>query len=255
MKTKITYMFLVFISSLALAFGQENTNTTLFDAANKAYNDGNYQEAILQYKSILETGNHSAAIYYNLGNAYYKSNAIGPSVYYFEKALQLSPNDKDILNNLDFARNMTIDAIEPLPKTQLSKFVGKITGRFTYNQWAWIAVICGFLCVISFLLYQFAYQSLKKRIYFLISVIAFLFILGTVAIAFQQYAKAQKDRPAIIFATETTVKSEPNLRSDEVFVLHEGTKVQILDTVESWKKIQLIDGKIGWIIAEDVNEL
>lgn len=253
MKTKITYLLLVFISSTVLVFGQENT--TLFEAANKAYNDGNFPEAITKYKSILEKGNHSTSIYYNLGNAYYKSNEIGPSIYYFEKALQLSPKDEDILNNMAFAKNMTIDAIEPLPKTQLSKFVNNITGTFTYNQWAWIAVIFGFLCVISFLLYQFSYQTLKKRIYFLISSIAFLFILGAVAIAYQQYGKAQADRPAIVFAKETTVKAEPNLRSDEVFVLHEGTKVQVLDAVDNWKKIQLIDGKIGWIVAEDVNEL
>jgi tetratricopeptide (TPR) repeat protein len=243
----------VFISSLALAFGQENT--TLFDSANTAYNEGKYQEAITQYKSILEAGDYSVSVYYNLANAYYKSNEIGPSIYYFEKALQLAPNDKDVLNNLGFARNMTIDAIEPLPKTQLSKFIGNITGKFTYDQWAWIAVILAFICVISFLGYQFAYQSLKKRSYFLISFIAFLFILGTVAIAYQQYGKAQKDRPAIVFAKETTVKSEPNLRSDEVFTLHEGTKIQVLDTVSDWKKIRLIDGKIGWIIAEDVTEL
>lgn len=253
MKTKLTYIFLVFISSLTLVFGQNNT--ALFNSANKAYNEGNYQEAITQYKSILDSGEYSTSVYYNLANAYYKTNVIGPSVYYFEKALQLSPNDEDILNNLAFARNMTIDAIEPLPKTQLSKFVGNITSTFSYNQWAWIAVILGFVCVISFLLYQFAYQSLKKRIYFLISFIALLFILGTVAIAYQQYEKAKQDRPAIVFATETTVKAEPNLRSDAVFTLHEGTKVQILDTVADWKKIRLIDGKIGWIIAEDVSEL
>ncbi len=241
------------ISSFSFVFGQENT--AAFEAANKAYNEGNYPEAITQYKAILKTGEHSAAVYYNLGNAYYKSNEIGPSIYYFEKALQLSPKDKDIINNLAFAQNMTIDAIEPLPKTQLSKFINSITKTFTYNQWAWIAVIFGFLCVISFLLYQFSYQTLKKRIYFLVSFIALLFILGAVAIAYQQYGKAQANRPAIIFAKETAVKAEPNLRSDEVFVLHEGAKVQVLDAIDNWKKIQLIDGKIGWIIAEDVNEL
>ena len=164
MKTKITYMLLVFISSCVLVFGQDNA--TAFEAANKAYNDENFPEAIKQYKSILETGNHSAAVYYNLANAYYKSNEIGPSIYYFEKALQLSPKDEDVLNNLAFAKNMTIDAIESLPKTQFAKFVSSITEMFTYNQWAWITVIFGFLCVISFLLYQFSYHTLKKRIYF-----------------------------------------------------------------------------------------
>lgn len=253
MKTKLIYVFLVFISSLTLAFGQNNK--TLFNSANKAYNEGKYQEAITQYESILDSGEYSVSVYYNLANAYYKTNVIGPSVYYFEKALQLSPNDEDILNNLAFARNMTIDAIEPLPKTQISKFVGNITNTFSYNEWAWIAVILGFVCVISFLLYQFAYQTLKKRIYFLISFIALLFILGTVAIAYQQYGEAKQNRPAIVFATETTVKAEPNLRSDAVFTLHEGTKVQILDVVSDWKKIRLIDGKTGWIIAEDIKEL
>lgn len=253
MKNKLTYLLLVFISSLTLVFGQDHT--TLFEEANSAYNDANYPEAITKYKTILESGNHSAAIYYNLGNAYYKSNEIGPSIYYFEKALQLSPNDDDIKNNLAFAKNMTIDAIEPLPKTQLSKFVNSITNLFTYDQWAWLAVIFGFLCVISFLLYQFAYQTLKKRIYFLLSFITLILILGTVAIAFHQYDEAQQDRPAIVFAAETAVKAEPNLRSEEVFTLHEGTKVQVLDTVDNWKKIRLIDGKTGWIVSEDINEL
>ena len=251
--TKLTYILLVFISSLTLAFGQDNT--TLFDSANKAYNEGKYQEAITQYKTILDSGKYSTAVYYNLANAYYKTNVIGPSIYYFEKALQLSPNDEDILNNLAFARNMTIDAIEPLPQTQVSKLVGSITGKFSYNQWAWIAVILAFICVISFLLYQFAYQTFKKRIYFLLSFLAFIFMLAVVVIAYQQYDVAQKDKPAIVFATESTVKAEPNLRSDAVFTLHEGIKVQVLDTVADWKKIRLIDGKTGWIVAEDINEL
>lgn len=253
MKTKLTYIFLVFISSLTLAFGQDNS--TLFNSANKAYNEGKYQEAITQYKAILDSGQYSAEVYYNLANAYYKTNVIGASIYYFEKALQLSPNDEDILNNLGFAKNMTIDAIEPLPKTQVSKFVNSVTGKFTYNQWAWIAIIFAFICVTAFLLYQFSYQTTKKRIYFLISFITLICMLGVVAIAYQQFNEAQKDRPAIVFATESTVKAEPNLRSDIVFTLHEGTKVQVLDTVADWKKIRLIDGKTGWIIAEDINEL
>lgn len=253
MIAKVKYIFLLFIASTALGFGQNNV--TLFETANKLYNEAKYQEAITQYKAILDTGNHSAELYYNLGNSYYKLNQIGSSIYYYEKALQLTPNDQDIKNNLAFANNMTIDAIEELPKTQVAKFMGKITGTFTYDQWAWLAVFFAFLCMISFLLYQFSYQTTKKRIYFIISFIALLFILGTVTIAFEQFYKAGQDNPAIIFAKETTVKSEPNVRSDEVFVLHEGTKVQVLEQVNDWKKIRLIDGKIGWIIAEDAKEL
>ena len=109
---------------LTLSFGlqaaaQENP---LFSKATEAYNKGRYDEAISYYEQILESGSHSAAVYFNLGNSYYKKNEIAPSIYYYEKALLLEPGDPETLNNLRFAQNMTLDAITPLPQTDLQRF-------------------------------------------------------------------------------------------------------------------------------------
>ncbi|MEX0315389.1 MAG: tetratricopeptide repeat protein, partial [Allomuricauda sp.] len=81
-------------------------NTALFNRATEQYNEGEYTKAIESYERILENGEHSAELYFNLGNCYYKLNAIGPSIFYYEKALLLKPNDSEILNNLSYAQNM-----------------------------------------------------------------------------------------------------------------------------------------------------
>lgn len=120
------YIGLLFLFSVGIVQGQNNA---LFDQATEAYNVGEYQKAIESYEKILENGEHSANLYYNMGNAYYKQNQIAPSIYYYEKALLLQPNDPEIENNLAYAKNMTLDAIESLPETGLSKIYHNIVGQ------------------------------------------------------------------------------------------------------------------------------
>ncbi len=237
-------------------FSQENPSAeTLFDNATSLYNDGKYEEATENYLAILDRGLHSAAVYYNLGNSYYKLNRIPESIYYYEKALQLSPDDQDVKNNLAFARNMTIDAIEPLPQTGLSRFWNNLTGNFHYNTWAGIAIALAFLTAIFFLCYYYLSSSVKKRIFFVASIAAVACLTGSVYIAYFQFHKNTNTKFAIVFAKESQVKSEPNSRSEQAFLLHSGTKVQILETLDDWKHIKLADGKTGWLPREDVKEL
>lgn len=244
------YILLFLIS--AVGFGQ---NERAFEEANELYNQGDFEDAIAKYESILDAEEYSAALYFNLANAHYKLNHIAPSIYYYEKALKLSPHDKEIHNNIAFARNMTIDAIDQTPEIGFAKFSKNITNFLTFENWAKLSVILMVLFVVFYLLYYFSYSSTKKRLAF-ISAMTFLIICGVaVALAFHNYHLVQKDQPAIVFAKETQVKSEPNLRSQESFKLHEGTKVQILDTVNNWKKIKLADGKTGWIPTEDIKSL
>lgn len=230
-------------------------NETLFEQGNTLYNDGNYTLAIEKYQSILDNGKHSAELYFNLGNAYYKLNNIAPSIYYYEKALQLTPNDKDILNNIAFARNMTIDDVATIPEIGFSKFVNSITNMMSFDAWAMMAVGFLILFVVLFLSYYFSYTSVKKRIAFVVSSASIVFACVSVVIAYHNYNLKKNDRPAIVFAKESQIKSEPNLRSTEAFKLHEGTKVQILDTVNNWKRIKLADGKTGWIVSDDIKAL
>lgn len=242
---------LVFLHSLVV-FPQ---NDAVFEQANTLYNQGKYGEAIDKYTSILDSGNHSAELYFNLANAHYKLNHIAPSIYYYEKALLLSPNDKEIKNNMAFATNMTIDAIDVIPETGWSRFINSITNMMSFDAWAKTSVTFAFCFVVLFLIYYFAYSTLKKRFTFISSLVSLLLLCVSLAFAFHKFNIDKNNRPAIVFAQESKVKSEPNLRSEEAFRLHEGTKVQVLDTVNNWKKIRLADGKTGWIISDDIKLL
>jgi tetratricopeptide (TPR) repeat protein len=237
------------------SFNSVAQKNTLFEQGNALYNEGKYAEAIERYKTILTSKKHSAEVYYNLANAHYKLNNVAPSIYYFEKALQLNPEDAEIINNIAFARNMTIDAIDTVPEVGFSRFIKKTINWLSFNNWSKLAVACVFLFVILFLTYYFAYTSNRKRIAFLTSILSLIVAFVSVVMAFQRYSIEASDNPAIVFSQESIVKTEPNLRSEEAFRLHEGTKIQVLEEVKSWKKIKIADGTIGWISSEDVKLL
>ncbi len=230
-------------------------NDQHFEDANALYNNGKYAEAIDAYETILDSGEHSAELYFNLGNANYKLNNIAPSVYYFEKALQLNPNDEDIKNNLVYAQNMTIDAIDKVPQVGFSRIINNVVNTFNSNIWSKIAIASVLVFVLLFLVYYFSYATLRKRMSFFISIISLFVVCFSVAMAFQKDYLDRRDNPAIVFVQESRVKSEANKSSEEVFRLHEGTKVQVLETYKSWMKIQLSDNSVGWIPEEDIKLL
>ncbi|GGW24967.1 tetratricopeptide repeat protein [Arenibacter certesii] len=230
-------------------------NQQLFEKATTFYNAGEYEDARENYLKILENGEHSAALYFNLGNTYYKLNDIAPSIYYYEKALLLNPSDQDVLNNLSFARNMTLDAIEPLPQTTVAKFYHKVTGYLTFDQWAYLSIAFMFLFVglyIAFYYFRFATQ---KRIAFISSLIFLIFTLIAATLAYVQYKRFNSEKPAIIYVEQAPIKSEPNNRSQAIFNLHAGTKVEVVDQLDGWKKIEIADGKTGWVLSTEIREL
>lgn len=246
---KLLYIFLMVP---VLIFGQ---NEELFEKGTTLYNEGKFQEAIDAYETILASKEHSAALYYNLGNAHYKLNHIAPSIYYYEKALLLNPGDKDVLNNISFARNMAIDVIEPLPPTGLSKLIERSIGRLSYHSWAILSIIGVFLFTGLFLTYYFLYEQRFKRIAFISSFLFLGLSIFTVSMAFHEYNTIKNNRPAIVFSEEVNVNAEPNNRSETVFTLHEGTKVQVDKSYNDWKKIRLADGKIGWLPGSEIKEI
>ena len=248
---KITTYILTLLVGV-LAFAQ---NDQLFEEGNSLYNDVSYTAALEKYQAILESGEHSAELYFNIANAHYKLNNIAPSIYYFEKAALLKPNDKDIKNNIVFARNMTVDAIDTIPEVGFSKLINNATNTLSFDNWAKLAVAFVILFVLLFIAYDFAYSTQKKRLAFLTSSMSLILALVFLVFAFHKYDIEKNNQPAIVFAQETKIKTEPNLRSNEAFVLHEGTKVQVLESVDNWRKIKLSDGKMGWVIEEDIKML
>lgn len=243
------------IFSLLIGFLSQAQNDAIFDKATALYNDGAYKEAIENYELILKNGEHSAALYYNLGNCYYKLNQIAPSIYNYEKALLLDPGDKEIKNNLAFARQMTIDAIEPLPVSGFAKIYNSVIGVLSFDQWAYLTIGFILLFVLGYLAYYFLKYSSQKRVAFVGSMVALILAALFLAFAFVQYRHYNAEQPAIVFASECLVKSEPNNRSTEVFLLHEGTKIQVIEGLEEYSKIELADGKTGWVLQEDIRLL
>lgn len=238
---------------VAISFAQHDD---AFNKGNSLYNDGKYQEAIITYETILANDVHSAELYFNLANSYYKLNRIAPSNYYYEKALLLAPKDSDIKNNLVFAQNMTIDAIEVLPEVGFSKLTKNVTNTFSFDTWAILSIVCVILFVILFLAYYVSYTTIKKRLSFVSSFTMLCLAFITLFFAFQKYSFDKKNNPAIVFEQESNVKTEPNLRSENAFKLHEGTKVQVLDNYnDTWTKIEIANGKTGWIASEDIRLL
>ncbi len=248
---------IVFIALLSLSgeHMQAQDSDSLFVAANKSYQQENYMDALELYQKIEKSDLQSAALYFNMGNIYYKTNQVAPAIYYYEKALKLAPNDKDIEFNLKFANRMILDNIEPLPKSLWQKFMDVVILSFTYETWAKIAVSLAFLFAILFLMYHFSYSTSKKRIYFITSILSVIFVTTSLFFAYRNKHYVDNNIEAIIFSAEAEVKSAPTNSSDVYFELHEGTKVLILETLDNWKKIKIADGKMGWINTTALKEI
>ncbi|MFQ3182657.1 MAG: tetratricopeptide (TPR) repeat protein [Polaribacter sp.] len=247
---KILFLLLM----IANTINAQNVDT-LFVSANELYRNGAFEEAIKKYKKIESQEMISSELYLNLGNAYYRLNKVGPTIFYYEKALKLDPLNVDVKNNLVFAKRLALDNIEEVPKTVFQKFNNNYLQKLSYNEWAIVAVVFSFSTSIFFLFFYFGYSSGKKRVYFTTSGISLILLIFSVFITYSQYSLTKKNKEAIVFVQKTEVRNAPTLNSEEIFTLHEGTKVIVLDAIDNWKKIKLVDGKQGWIIADEIKLL
>ena len=226
-----------------------------FEQGNQYYQKENFQAAISSYESIINSGKESADVYFNLGNCYYKLHKVGPAVYNYEKALLLNPNDQEIKTNLDFARKMAIDDIKIIPKVGFHKLIQDFTSTYYYDTWAWIAVALALVFFLFFLGYYFSGTTLKKRIFFTGMFVILLGITLSVSAGIFERNRLENEKPAIVFAETAPVKNEPKTSSPDAFILHEGTKVYILESIANWKKIELTDETTGWIESSAIKEL
>lgn len=245
---KKTLLLLLFVSHVFWA-------QTAFEQGNQQYQKEKYQAAISSFESIINSGKQSAEVYFNLGNCYYKLHKVAPAIYNYEKALLLSPNDSEIKTNLDFARKMTIDDVKVIPKVGFNKLITDFTSKYHYDTWAWIAVVFAFLFLIFFAGYYFSEKTVMKRIFFFGMFVWLFGIFLSSASGFYEKSRNDNEKPAIVFAETTTVKSEPKMSATDAFVLHEGTKVYILESIANWKKIELTDETTGWIEENAVKEI
>lgn len=235
-----------------LKINESESVQSLKQKADEAYSKGKYQDAITAYEAALKKGK-SANLYYNLGNAYYRTDNITRAVINYEKARLLAPGDKDILNNLDVARSKTIDNIQPGEKIFFKVWFENIKTSMGIDTWATVSLISLVVALILFLVYLFAKQMVVRKVAFYLSVcLVIFFILGNV-FASQLKDIATNSKGAIIVSPSVTAKKTPTDQGVDVCILHEGTRVEITDeALKGWYEIRIADGREGWISSDAV---
>jgi tetratricopeptide (TPR) repeat protein len=223
----------------------------LFDEANRLYTSGNYEQSVEKYHEIIHNGYESGALYFNLGNAYYKLERIGESILYYEKALKLTPGDEALQRNLQIAQLRTVDKIEPIPNLFIELWWIKAINLLSLNAFSWLSLIT-FSCLALFTALFLVFR--KDGFRYPIWIFAICFIVFLLLFLGKIYDN-ENNRFGVVMAKTVSVVSEPAISSTEMFILHEGTKVKINRALEGWYEISLADGKTGWLQTEGIAQI
>jgi len=253
MKSKI--LISAFLLLAVSVFGNTNSEKILLDSANNAYIRKDYKKALSFYQDILKTGMESTGIYYNIGNSYFRLNQITNAIYYYEKALTLAPNDKDIKYNLNIAKQYTTDKIKKIPPFFLKRYYQILISLFSVNQWANISLI-SFIAVLAFiLLFLFIRNIPLKKLFFWLGIILLIISISSLIFSFSQKKKLTAHRSAIVFSPTVNIKSSPNEQGTDLMIIHEGIKVTITDSLQDWYNVVLPDGNEGWLKKDDIKKI
>ncbi|MCG3166971.1 MAG: hypothetical protein POELPBGB_02754 [Bacteroidia bacterium] len=235
---------IVFLFAVFSAFAD---NTSLYNEANELYKKAEYQAAIEKYELVLKSNFVSGELYYNLGNAYFKTNQIPMAILCYERAKKLMPGDEDVEFNLSIANLKIVDKIEVMPRLFIYGWIDFLMNIFSFEGWAWAGIISLVLAMFGFVLFRTSEATGLRKVFFYTGLVLVVFTVKSFVIANIQYKKATGENTAIIFTPTVNVKSSPVANGTNLFVLHEGTKVELLDKVGEWSKIKLSDGNQGWV--------
>lgn len=227
---------------------QENQNL-IWDKANEAYSAGDYEAAATGYDSLVTLGYAGEKLFYNLGNAYFKSDRLGEAILFYNKAQRLAPSDEDIAYNLRIANGYVKDRIESVPEFFLATWIRSLRNSASSDTWAVISLLlfAGVLALAA--VYLLGKRTAVRKTGFFGGII--LLGLFMIAVSFSSIKRKEITAPkeAVILSSAAPVKSSPDNNSKDIFVLHEGTKVRVTDRLGEWREIMIADGNKGWVAA------
>ena len=224
-------------------------------SANELYTTGKFEEAIQAYEDILKTGVESSEIYYNLGNTYYKNGLLPQAILNYERGKLLAPQDKDIDYNLELARSQTIDKIDQVGEFFLIKWIRALRNRADSDTWAYMSIAFFTGVIIMLFMFYFSRSAALKKIGFFVGIVLLFLFIFSFSFSHRQKQKLVNRQYAIIFAPTVTVKSSPDASGTEIFLLHEGTKIKVIDTLGEWRQIELSDGSKGWLNSSTIEDI
>ena len=246
------YTLFILLSLFAFMGKAQESVDVWFEQANAAYNTGNYDSAKIIYEKILATDMESVPLYYNLGNVYYKMHEYPMAIYYYEKALKLDPSNEEVQTNLAIANHAIVDKIEPVPQSFIVRGWRNARASLSGNQWAWCSIVFFALLLVSLFLFLRSRKVGLRKLGFFAGLVFLLAFGLSVVFAAQLKVASEKQDQAILMMPTVTVKSSPSETSVDLFVLHEGTKVSILETADGWCKIKIANGSVGWLMEDSM---
>ena len=251
-RTPSARLILLAVISLTSYFSPLTSNAVTKAEADSAYVQERYQQAAKDYEALLKQG-VSADLYYNLGNCYYRMDQMTQAVLNYERALLLSPGDKDIRFNLQMARSKTIDKITPESEMFFVTWYRSLVNVMSVDGWARTALVALIVAIVLALFYLFSDRIWLRKIGFFGGIIALLLFLIGNLFAWQQKSNLTQRTGAIIIKSAVNVKSTPSKNGTDLYILHEGTKVTVTDSsMREWRKIRVADGKEGWLEVSEI---
>lgn len=244
----ILMVVMVWLTGMGMAQSQK----AWFEEGNAAYNEGSYEKALDKYNLIIEAGLESASLYYNMGNTYYKMKDFPHAILYYEKALKLDPGNEDIKTNLQIANLAIVDKIEPIPQSFILRWWNALKSLFAVDGWAWVSIASFAMLLCCLFLFLMARRIAWRKLGFFAGILLLLVLALSVVFSIEKSHDLNHQDEAIVMTPTVTAKSSPSVTSVDLFVLHEGTKVRILDSTEEWSKIKIADGSVGWLPVKDM---
>ena len=248
--TKFVLLFVIVFSMLFEAKAQKPED--LLTRANTLYNENAFDSALVIYKDIVDQGYSSATLYYNIGNTYYKLRNYPLAIYYYEKSLKLEPNNEDTKHNIEIAKLFLTDKIEAVPELFIKTWWNKLSNSFSANTWAILTLILIGATLACIFFYITAKSRILKKSMFFIGILMIILMTSSLSISAKKYNYISTHNEGIIITPTITIKSSPSTSGVDLFVLHEGSKVKILDNTDGWEKIKIANGSIGWLPSTSV---
>lgn len=228
---------------------------SLYHIANSLYQQGQYEPALEQYNTLILSGKESADLYYNMGNAAYRSNSIGHAILYYEKALKLEPAHEDAIHNLDFVSRYRLDTFEEVPVLFLGAWINGFVQLFPEQSWSILAMAFFIIILTGLLVFLFSRRMVLKKSGFISGLVALILFVITLSSAISRHRDIVNPDSGIILAPSVVVRSSPSASGTELFILHEGTKIKVNEEVSGWQNVKLIDGREGWILVDDFESI
>ena len=231
------------------------TSAERWEMGNKAYMEGAYDKAVEEYSTILEGGEYSMELYYNLANAYFKMENIGKAILYYNKALRIAPSQEDVLHNLAIAETRTKDKITAVPEFFLHRWMRVVRNSVSCNAWGALSLLFFALILTFALLFLLASRLGVRKAGFYGALCSLLLFVATTAFAISSRNDILTEDEAVVMSSAISVKSSPDRSATDLFVLHEGTKLRIVAEFDEWVEVVIADGKKGWTERKNIETI